>query len=424
MLQRLRGHRGDEGFSMVEVVVALMLFGILASAVAVTLGHVLTATRDDQSRALAANLATRVIDRLHAVSASQLPDGVQAPQMFTSDGRQFSVVTATALVAEGTSATGSACDSGGALSARRISVVVTWAGMGSTRPVRADTLRRLNVTELDATKGTISTKVTDRNGSPAANHVVTLTPGAVTYTTGADGCAVFSGLTPGPYAVSLNTAGYVDPTGTTVPARSVTATAGVVTKDPGFSYDRAATLAASWAVASGDTAGSYPVPTGTGVVLGHSAYSGSGSARSFPSCPATPACSTASGTTGATVAGLFPSTEGYRTWAGACADARTSTSPSPTVLQPGALTSVSVAPVRVRVQIRKKPKQTYVSTVTVTHAADTGCPGGFSVTLAVTNGAAAVGLPAGAWTFSISGDSATPTLAPGSSPTTVQLVMP
>lgn len=400
MLERLRppGRPADAGFSMAEVVVALMLFGILAGTVSVSLASLLRTTRDDQSRALAASMANRVIDRLHAVPASQLPQGQQPPQTFRSDGRTFSLVTTTELVSEGGgSAASSACDASGSLSARRISVVVTWSGMGAARPVRSDTLRRLSVAELDMTRGTVTTRIVDRSGSPLAGHTVTLTPGPVTYTTGAAGCAVFSGLAPGNYAVALGTTGFVDPTGDPAPTRSVTAVAGTTTRDPGFSYDRAATLAATWAIAAGDTAASYPVPLGVGLLLGHSAYTTSGSVRSFPSCPASPSCSTPV-TDGAAVTGLFPSAEGYRPWVGACADATTGSTPAPLVLGAGATVSTTPAPVRVRITTTPKSAAT---SVTVTHAADAGCPDGLSAVVvgSTSTGTAQVGLPAGTWTF-------------------------
>lgn len=404
MLERMRRTGPDGGFSMVEVVVALVIFGVLAGTVSVTLGTVLRKTRDQQSRALAANLATRVIDRLHAIPATQLPDGPQPAQTFTSDGRKFSLMTTTALVSEGASATTSACDSVGTLSARRISVVVTWTSMGSTQPVRQDTLRRLNVAELDLTKGTITTKVVDRSGAPASNHLVTLTPGGQSYTTDASGCAVFPGVAAGAYAVTLGTSGFVDPTGTAAPARSVTATAGTVTRDGGFRYDRAASLALTWTIVAGDTAASYPVPNGVGALLGHSAYTATGSVRSFPSCPASPGCSTPGA--GAFIAGLFPSTEGYRPWAGACSDAKTSTSPSPAVLLPAAAGAAVVPVARVTIAVDKRNNPTYVP-VTITHVSDSGCPGGFTTTVPTlvngSQGKAVVGLPGGTWTFSLAG---------------------
>lgn len=421
--------RGDDGFSMVEVVVALMIFGLLAGTVASALGHLLQKTKDDQSRALAANLATRVIDRLHAVPAGQLPNGVQVPQTFTSDGHQFTVQTATEPVAEGAGAATSACESVGALSARRISAVVTWSGMGSTKPVRSDTLRRLSVSELEPTRGVITTKIVDRDGLPLAGQIVRLTPGTLTYTTGVNGCAVFSGLTPGSYAVTLGTPGFVDPSGSPTPTRAVTASAGLVTRDTGFSYDRAARLAVTW-----PTTSAYPVPAGTGVLLGHSAYSASGTIRSHPSCPATPRCASSTGS-GVVVEGLFPSLEGYRTWLGACADARSSTSPAAVVLQPGTTTTTAV-PVQVDIQVTRKRRTVYPVSVVVVHDSDAGCPDGSSVIVPISpaDGSGSLALPAGRWSFAIPADSTDPTpdppdmktqdtkvLATGSSPTLVTL---
>lgn len=421
MRQRVR--RGDDsGFTMIEVVVALTLFGVLAGTVAASLSAVLNKTRAVQSRTLAADLGARVIDRLHAIPATQLPDGALAPQTFTSDGNVFTVNVATALVAEGAGATDSACAVSGALSAKRISVVVTWSNMGTVRPVRTDTLRQLTVGELDTSKGVITVTVLDRDGAPASGHVVTLNPGARTFTTGTDGCAVFSGLTAGAYVATLGTPGFVDPLGVAAPARSITAVAGTTTKDAGFSYDRAASLAMTYAASPG-----FPAPAGLGVSLQNSAFTGG--VRSFPVCGSVP-CLTA-GAPG-TAGGLYPSAEGYRAWAGHCADATSSggTAPAATILAPGAngSTTLALSPVRVLTQ-DKNGVAVKDATVTVTHAADTGCTAGLAVTTAPPAGSniSQLGLPAGTWTFSYvkTGPTqtvtATATIAAGAALTTIAL---
>ena len=399
MLTRFR--RADQaGFTMIEVLLALTLFGLLAGTVAATLGSILSKARNNQDRTIAANVATRLIDRLHAIPAGQLPDGQMVPQTVRSAGNVFTATITTSLVGEGASLSDSACDSGGALSARRISVVVTWVDMGSIRPVRSDTLRQLTVGEVDPTKGVAAVKVVDRNAKPAANQVVTLNPGNLQFTTGDDGCAVFSKLTPGSYTVSLATAGYVDQGGLATPARGITVAAGAVTKDPGFVYDRAASLALSYFLPVGDSATSYPPLPSTGVTLGNAAFTGN--SRSYPVCTATTAYCAALGGAGI-VTGLFPSPQGYLPWAGACADASSATSPASVVLNAGQMGTASVPLARVEVFVVDK-NNPVADAVQITHGADGGCPVGSSgsLTSGPTSNRIAVGLPSGTWTFTYS----------------------
>lgn len=399
MLQCLR-RREDDGFTLIEVVVALTLFGILAGTVSLAFGAVLKQTQRNQNRVIAANIGQRVIDRIHALQFSDIPLGKQPAQQFTSGGQLFSVVVATSLVPEGAAGAISACDGTGALSATRVSVEITWAGMGSARPVRTDTIRAQTVQDQDPTLGTVTVKVVDRNAQPAPDHVVTLSPGSRTFTTGNDGCAVFPSLVPGGYTASLSTAGFVDKTGTAAPARPVTAVAGVTTKDPGFSYDRAATLAGTWTVQAPQTLTAYPLLAGMGAGLGNSAFTAG--VRSYPTCGASTPCATVT-PSGVNVTDLFPSTEGYRPWSGACTDAKPASLPAAVVLGPGVNGTVNlpVAPVLLTLNTSAGAALN-AGTVKITHAADSACAAvSTSITAPVGSNKVQLSLPGGTFSFQV-----------------------
>lgn len=395
-----RSDRRDDGFTLIEVVIALTLFGLLAGTVSLAFGAVLKQTQHNQNRVIAANIGQRVIDRIQALKSSDIPLGKQPAQQFTSGGQLFSVVVATSLVPEGAAGAVSACDGTGALSATRVSVEITWPGMGSARPVRTDTIRAQTVQEQDPTLGTVTVKVVDRNAAPAPNHVVTLNPGARTFTTGSDGCAVFPSLVPGPYTASLSTAGHVDRTGTAAPARPITAVAGATTKDPGFSYDRAASLSATWTVQAPQTLTSFPLLSGTGVGLGNSAFTAG--VRSYPTCGVSTPCATLTAG-GVGVAGLFPSTEGYRPWSGACTDAKPLSLPAAVVLGPGANAAVNlpVAPVVLTLNTSAGAALNG-GTVKITHATDSACaPVSTSMTAPSGSNKVQLSLPGGTFAFQV-----------------------
>lgn len=412
-----RPDRDDAGFSMVEVLVALMLFGFLAGTVAVSLTGLLQQTKRNQDRVVAAALASRVVDRLHAVPALQLPDGALPVQTFAIDGKTFTVTATAKLVEEGDSTGAGACDGGGgSRNAKRINVAVTWPDMGRTKPVRSDTLRQLTVAELEPTKGVLSVKMVDTVNAPAAGHTVTLTEISKSAVTGTDGCALFRSLAPASYTVRPYTAGYVDPVGNATPMRTVTVVAGALTKDPGFRYDRAGVLSVGW-VAPGDTATTYPLLPGTGVTLANSAFSGG--KISLPVCGTAPC--TPAGTNGSwDVPSLFPATDGYTAWAGTCAAAQPGTSSAATVFLPGGTGTFAARTARVTIVAGKAN-----STVKITHGADSGCPAGIASTVSTGGGSTTtnVALPKGTWTFQVGTNPATTvTLDVGNSPQTVTVV--
>ncbi len=438
-LPRLRPRRiaDDAGVSLVEVLVALVLLGLLASAVLTTLLLTVNTARSNGNRVVAANLVTDRIESLRDSDVFGIPDGrVEADQTVRST--IFHLITDAAYVP--VSAATSTCDAaaGSRPAYKRITVTATWSRMGSIPAVRADTLVALPITGMDNTKGSLAVPLKLASGEPAAGHVVTLLLPPATLvgtqqTTGADGCALFTGLTPGTYTVSINSPGYTSYPGATsqwtVTGNSVTAAN--VTKLAEVPYDRGGFLAYTYATPS---ANSYTAPAGLPLTLSLTSPSLFPTQR-LKQCGA-PAVPCVSGTGMAAsprvTTTLFPfTTPGYVAFAGDCADSAPAALPAGVNVAPGA-TAMTIVPLGgVDVRVQQSAMTTWLARpVYAVHVADPVCivQESYAIgTTAASTGAAPpalkVALPYGTWRIATTPDLSSP--PPGGWPTvTVNAVAP
>ncbi|MBZ5740022.1 prepilin-type N-terminal cleavage/methylation domain-containing protein [Nocardioides mangrovi] len=315
----------DEGFSLVEVIVAFALFAILVTGCLVVLGSAQASTRDNSRRSTATNLAARELAITSDTFGSPLRgpaqvaindvrnpdplDGGRAGDPLVVDGVPYTVLRSAQWASVGSTAA-STCDEGSSaeLAYLRVRVRVTWPG-GEDHPVELSTvLTPLKGTYSD-NDGHIGLKVVDAEGAPRSGQSVTISgpSGTRTASTAGDGCVLFAFLTPGTYSVTLSTTGYVDILGHAPSVTTANVQPGQLWRST-VSYDRAATITASFTTADG-----YAVPTGlaSAVMLGNSALLPSGAAAAVTS-PTTG--------TPRTIPNLWPYAAGYELWAGACVD--------------------------------------------------------------------------------------------------------
>jgi prepilin-type N-terminal cleavage/methylation domain-containing protein len=229
-----RGHPDDSGFTMIEVIVAMVIFaGFTVALLSLTLAAQAlgVANRD---RVAATNLAAREIDIVRSQfysssSAAQNlvdagtvtnPDqlsGGTAGHPLVLDGTAYTVVRTASWSAVLGSA--SACD-GGTLFANapvRVTVTVTWASMGSVKPVVNSALMSPGKGNgISSTAAFAAVKVVDSAGAPNPGRGVKVTGSngdARTGVTDASGCAILQ-LTPGAsgaqYRAQLTDSGYMD----------------------------------------------------------------------------------------------------------------------------------------------------------------------------------------------------------------------
>ncbi len=385
--------RGDDGgFTLIEVMVASLLFIVLATSATLALGQLMKASGTAEARVVATSLATRQIETARSIAATAITN---SSYTVTRGGRTYTVAQTAAL--DTAAGTGSACEGvSGAAGFQRVTVNVTWPGMGSTPPVRTDTVRALPISGAVGGLGTLTFAVRDRNGVPVKDQPVILRKGATTIgtmTTRDDGCAVFGGLTPGTdYSASLSNSGYVDNKHLATSVRApLSVQANYVTKDPGWSWDRSMGMQVTVATPSG-----YPIPAGLPLTLVNTGLTGGGA--TLPVCSGTNnPCTAAVGGPTWTVPSVFPHRDGYLAFSGACRSVPPS-SPLNLASTPGGVATGN-APALGGVEVRRGGTLAITGSGLPVFAENVDCPGEryqFPTNLFST-GNTKLGLPPGRW---------------------------
>jgi prepilin-type N-terminal cleavage/methylation domain-containing protein len=387
-----RGRRRDErGFSLAEVVVAMAVLGIGAAAALTTFVAGTRAVRDVTLRTAAANLLSRQIESARAVRTIDVADGRQVTTQVAS-GTTFTITQDVTYI-DPSSSTTLCAGTGNTLAYKLISVTVTWPNMGSTRPVRGDTLRAVGLgsSGFASGTGTLAVLVAGASGTPVPGIRVTLTPGGAAQTTGSDGCAVFPALTPGSYSASVSATGYVGTANTTATSVDNLGVVAQSVRRGTIYYDTARDVDVVLAAPVGSV-----LPSGLSLRVGDT-YTPE---TSLPACPvAGAACST--GVPGH-VSGLFP--EVWTVSASSCTDTpRSSASVDLRGDTPPTSVTVPVGTVAVDVRLAGVPQAG--RTVTATRAPSAACPAGETLTLAATTaGTTSLVLPYGSWTLHTAND--------------------
>lgn len=258
----------EDGFSLVEVLIAMLVFAVLSVGIAYSLLSVLAMTKEGRAREMATNLAGQEID-LDRSAKDVFTLGDSTRTIANAVG-SFVVQRTTQWVTG--AGEGNGCGSGtGVLQYKRINVSVTWDGMrAGAAPVRTDTqLAPKNVIN-DPALGTIIVATLAAGGAGSAGVSVSAapTPGvagntAVAVTgaaTNAQGCSYLLKVVPGTYDVTVSRAGYIDngqvPTSTK--ATRIAVTAGT-SASAGFVFDLAGSFSVNYA--SNAAAGTAQFPS-------------------------------------------------------------------------------------------------------------------------------------------------------------------
>lgn len=259
MAKLLRTLRNDDGIGIVEVIVALMIFAVIALGMGFSLISMTRLTGESTTRETATNLAAAEIDRVQSLAdPSTVVSGTQPP--VTIDGVTYTVKRSVGWVPASGNA-GRCGTGGGNLLYKRVNVTVTWPGMYLSRPVRADTALAPSTRINDPDAGTIIVAITgaaDGIGTPGVT--VTITPdsggggspiAAAIPATDSDGCTFALKVDPGKYSITISKTGHVSADNQTAGTQKLaqTVTAGS-TLPLNFQYDLAATLTPKYAANS------------------------------------------------------------------------------------------------------------------------------------------------------------------------------
>jgi prepilin-type N-terminal cleavage/methylation domain-containing protein len=351
----VRASDSDAGVTLVECMVAIVLFGLVGIAAASMLvtGIKVSARTRDQSQAasLASNSVEAFRDNASLACAWQNPlpvgcgatSSVVPPAVTTSaqsvGSQPFTIKQTTEYEAKATSQT--ACNAsaqGGSAGVQPVLLLtesVTWPTIGTALPVTSQTILAPPVGAFSNNTGAIDIGVVNSLNHADAGIPVTVNgaSGTTTYTTDSNGCALAAFLTPGSYTVSIASSGYIDNQESSTSTQTLGVTTGNVTT-ASFFYDQAATLGATFVKTSSWPLGvTFQSAVNLPITVANSGLAGTGTYL-LPN-----------GTAGSSV---YPYSSGYTIWAGRCPEANpdavtSSTSP----LYPVGVTNNAPAPTTV-----------------------------------------------------------------------------
>lgn len=339
------------GDSLIEVVIAALLIGLIAAGVLSAFTGASRASADQRHHSQADGLAEQDEDRLRGLQVADLvnfsnagpsPGCTNTYSTPTSqvescprDGTTYTLTTTAQYINDPSANSGcSAVSSSDYLQTRS---AVTWGAIGNRTPVSEESIITPPQSTLSGPSGgSLVAQVLDQQSSPAPGMTVTAVgPGSTGTTTAAttnsSGCAVFPTLATGAYTVTVSapagSPAYVDVNGNTTAEQSATLVAGT----PGrlvFQYAAAGSITASF---SSQWGGATHVSSADTFTIANSAMSPT--ARVF----GTPGMRQASI---ATPTSVFPFTTPYSAYAGSCA------ADDPSVVSQGAVTDTPVSVVR------------------------------------------------------------------------------
>src|SRR5690349_11092633 len=146
--------KNQDGFTIIELMVAITVFALLMAAAALGMNGALNLTRNNRQRAVAANLAASQVDNIQAMSFDQITIGYQQVTQ-PVDGVNYTISINTEWVGPSTLTSDCAGGSNANPAYLRASIAVSWDNMGGALPVQDQTLVTPPVGTFDSNTGNI-----------------------------------------------------------------------------------------------------------------------------------------------------------------------------------------------------------------------------------------------------------------------------
>lgn len=422
--RRLRSARESEsGFTIIEVMVAMTIFALIAAGIAAGITSSLVLSNDSRARSVASTIAMDDIDQLRDLdNVFDIKSTTSAVEK-TIGGRKYSLSRSVAWTRSSGSTT--ACGTGtGKLAYKSVTETVSWKTSGSSSGSQKITMSTAiaPLTNINSdTTGSILIGVTRGSGLGLSGITPTVTgPSAVALpATDAEGCTYITGVAPGTYTVTLSRTGYVDATQQNPSSQTVTVAAGA-SGAASFAYDAAKTYAVQ-----------YTNATSTPATL----------ATNMPTTFVNPTSGATQVENTPTSATLFPFSAGYRVVAGSYVVNASGVAASTTCLSPdsgswttansagkkGAVTQASDTPLTAQmgaVKLTGLPAGKFLTLkTTAAGSGDPGCAAGMTLAFPkLTADNATIALPWGTWKAYVGNSSGSTTTGLTLKPETAQLI--
>jgi prepilin-type N-terminal cleavage/methylation domain-containing protein len=317
-MRRLRTRRPESGFTLIELIIALMLLAILMTASLYAILQGLGLSRDSQDRVVASDVATQTLEQLRVTALNStgfatIPITTETLPSQSIQGTTYNLAQDVEWVNRGVSS--SVCNSGTNSSLiLRATVTVTWGYPGES--VSDTALLAPPNGAVSSSDGALPVQVDNSAGTGFSGATVTATPTSggspTSITTGSDGCAFFAELpytgSGTSYTITVSSPGGVDsleqPTFTASTSVSATESSAFV-QTQAISYDTGGTI--NWTFTPTSPAPAAGMPISVHPVSGQ----GLGSLDMYSYAN--------SSTTGGGLNPVYPN--GYDIFAGGCTDA-------------------------------------------------------------------------------------------------------
>jgi prepilin-type N-terminal cleavage/methylation domain-containing protein len=160
----------QDGYSVVELMVAITVFALVFAAVTIGIGRALEVNRGNRNRSAAAYLAARELEEVRAQSFSSVALGRTTCVYTTSSCNlpaPYTVVQDVAWASPGSTSTscGVPSSGGATLAYKRVTVTVTRADMSGVAPVTSQTLLTPPGGTFDPTTGTSWSRCSTATGT-------------------------------------------------------------------------------------------------------------------------------------------------------------------------------------------------------------------------------------------------------------------